>query len=112
VAPRSKPLDQERELVEFLERLPFAKVGVSNYRKVDQARDFIATFRESESGRRVFTQICALCDPHIGPNDADKPGKLAFAAGQRYVLAKIMQAFIVPDGDLTDVPAQSDEPLG
>ena len=88
--------------MEFFERLPLARVGVNNYTRIDQARDFIATFRLSESGRRALAQINAFCDPYIGPQDADKPGRLAFAAGQRFVLAQIMRAMIPPEGG-TDV---------
>ena len=102
--PRSKPLTQERELAEFLERLPAARLGVDNYRRIDRARDFIATFRESESGRRVFTQIAAFCDPLSGPEQADSHGKLAHAAGRRYVMALIMQAFCVPQEEIDDRP--------
>lgn len=98
--PPRKIVAAERELVEFLERLPWTKVGRDNYTKTDQARDFIATFQESESGRRVFAQIQAMCDPHIGPQDADKPGKLAWAAGQRNVLAQIMYAMTMPGVEL------------
>lgn len=100
--PRSK-VDPEAELRAFLERLPIAKVGVNNYTAVDRARDFIATFQETESGRRVFAQISAFCDPFVGPNDPLLQQKAIWAAAQRQVLAKIMHAFIVPQGDLTDV---------
>lgn len=98
-----KLLDQDKELVAFLERLGFARIGVNNYTRIDRARDFIATFRESESGRRVFAQICAMCDPHLGPNDPNMATKAIWNAAQRHVLAQILQAFAVPEEDLTDV---------
>lgn len=100
--PQRKASAAEAALVAFLDRLPMVRVGVNNYTKTDRARDFIATFRESESGRRVFAQIAAICDPYIGVQDADKPGKLAWAAAQRHVLAQIMHAMIAPQED-TDV---------
>ena len=97
--PPRKIAAAERELVEFLERLPWVKVGRNNYTRIDQVRDFTATFQESESGRRVLAQIQAMCDTHIGPQDADKPGKLAWAAGQRHVMAQIMFAMNMPEAE-------------
>lgn len=98
--PRKAPTDAEREIVAFLERLPLARIGVNNYTRVDRARDFIATFTESESGRRVFAQISAMCDPRTGPKEAENHGLLAFNAGKRYVLAEIMHALVVPQEEI------------
>lgn len=104
--PRRSKLDPERELIEFLERLPVARIGVNNYTRMDRARDFIATFQSDESGRRVFAQIAAICDPPLGPNDPNLPNKAIWAAAQRHVLAQIMHCFVTPEGEPDDVPEQ------
>lgn len=94
---RSKLDPQEKALIAFLERLPRIKVGL-DYTKTDQARDFLAVFG-TDAGQRVLAQISAFCSPISSQADAEKPGLLAFREGQRWVLGKIMHAFILPGPD-------------
>lgn len=49
----------------------------------------------TEQGRRVLDQIVQICDPASIPSDADKPGTLAFKAGQRRVLNEIQRCFVI-----------------
>jgi hypothetical protein len=88
---RSRLFSNEAEINAFFARLRDA-VYPERYGKKDRARDFIVTF-EGDSGQRVLAQIANFCRPFDGPNDADKPGRLAFHAGQRYVLWQIMKCF-------------------
>lgn len=90
--PISPLFNSDRELVEFLKRLPRAELG-EGYTRVDRAREFIQVFNTSDTGLRVLSQILDFCRPFDNAAHADKPGLLAFNAGRRYVLALIMKAF-------------------
>jgi len=82
-------VDQIREL---FERLPRLRVG-TQYTEDDRARDFIGVFG-TEQGQRVLAQVADFCNPHPTPLDADKPGRLAFKEGQRFVLGQLMRCFL------------------
>ena len=82
------------DLIELLESLPRIQAGHDGYEEKDRAADFIATFG-SETGRRVLSQIAAICDPPNLPVDADKPGTLAFKAGMRRVMNEIQRCFVI-----------------
>jgi len=88
---RRKPFS-EAEIVALFEALPAARLG-PNYTEADRAADFIQTFTSTEHGQRVLAQISDLCNPHPMPSDADRPGRLAFKEGQRWVIGEIMRCF-------------------
>lgn len=88
-----KQTDATEEMLAFLATLP--RVNKDDY--VQRAQDFIAVFAGSstkEQGERVLSHIQLFCNATATPADADKPGTLAFKAGQSWVLAQIMRAFV------------------
>lgn len=89
--PRQKKRFSEAEVVAFFEKLPNARLG-PGYSEVDRAADFLEVFT-TEQGQRVLAQIADMCQPHPTPADSDKPGKLAFKEGQRWVLGSLMMCF-------------------
>jgi len=80
------------DVVALFEELPRAQIS-DDYTEADRAADFIQTFT-TEQGRRVLSQVTDYCSPHPSPADADKPGRLAFKEGQRWVLGEIMRSFV------------------
>lgn len=88
---RRKPLSNADQVREIFEQLPRVKVG-DEYTEDDRARDFITIFG-SERGQRVLSQIADFCQPFPTPQDADRPGRLAFKEGQRFVLGQLMRCF-------------------
>ena len=85
-------------LVDLLEALPRVIVrheGTYTYK--DRAADFMAVFNGQssiEQGRRVLSQIQQICDPTPSIVDADKPGTLAFKAGERRGFYELMNCFV------------------
>ena len=78
-------------LLEQLPRIWPTEDGPYNY--TDRARDFLQVFN-TDQGRRVLAQIGQFCDQKPSRADTDKPGRLAFDAGKRWVLAAIQAAMI------------------
>ena len=89
--PRQKKRFSESEVVSFFERLPSTRLG-PGYSEIDRAADFVQVFT-TDQGQRVLAQIADMCNPHPTPADADKPGRLAFKEGQRFVLGGLMMCF-------------------
>lgn len=90
---RQRKRFSEADIVALFETLPVARLG-SEYTETDRAQDFIKTFTMNDEGKRVLAQISDLCNPNPAPSDADKPGRLAFKEGQRWVLGEIMRCFL------------------
>jgi len=92
------------KLVDLLESLSPVRVG-DEYTEQDRARDFIAVFSatsDGEQGRRVLSQIAAMCDPNVSLPDADKHGTLAYKAGMRRVMQEIQLCFVVREAPLVE----------
>ena len=90
--PTPSKLHGTEDVLELLERLPSVRLG-TEYTETDRARDFLKVFT-TEEGRRVLAQLNLFCNPNPNPSDSDKPGRLAFKEGQRWVLAEIMRCFV------------------
>lgn len=88
---RQRKRFSEADILALMEALPRVHLG-TNYSEADRARDFIETFT-TDAGHRVLAQITDYCSPAATPGDAEKPGRLAFKEGQRWVLAEIMRSF-------------------
>jgi len=88
----SSRLHGTEDVLDLFERLPQVRLG-SEYTETDRAQDFLRVFTTDE-GKRVLAQINDFCNPHASPSDSDKPGRLAFKEGQRWVLGEIMRCFI------------------
>ena len=90
-------LSSLEDIIALFEALPAAKLD-ENYTETDRARDFLSVFNgasNAETGRRVLAQIANICQPYPSPLEADKPGRLAFKEGQRWVLGEIMRCFTI-----------------
>ncbi len=85
------------DVVELLESLPSVGLGEA-YTEQERATDFLAVFSGQstpEQGRRVLSQIAAVCDPPSFPENADKPGTLAYQDGMRRVMQVIMRMMTI-----------------
>lgn len=94
------PASNPDEIREFLESLTAVQVGVNGYTLEQRSKDFMATFSgvaTPEQADRVLYQIGAMANAiFIGPDDCEKPGKLAFAAGMRYLYNEIISCMSTP----------------
>jgi hypothetical protein len=91
-------VDQVVELLSAMPRVRASEQGPYTYK--DRAADFLAVFNGSssaEQGQRVLAQIAQICDPTPLPNDADKPGTLAYKTGMRRVMTEIMVCMAVKE---------------
>ena len=89
--PAAEDLAALRQLYERMPTVVATQDGAYTY--TDEARDFRSVFG-TEAGLRVLSRIAAICDPvAVGPQDADKPGRLAFLAGMRFVMHEINRSF-------------------
>lgn len=85
------------EVLYLFEQLPRIRLG-DRYTEQDRASDFLAVFNgesNRDQGQRVLSQIVEFCSPSPNPNDADKPGTLAFKDGRRWVLGELMRCFVM-----------------